>query len=158
MSVKHLQPEELHFECCCLRGLPSDLIFSFSENHLREDVLIWSSAERYVSFQDFEETFPACSSHGGNPAMQTPADSLRFLKDVAPPMMSGGVLRLCDVAPSVTALSCVYPSATGASLGTLTSELYVSVKTKHKTGRALVRSLCVSTEKSPRQTGQGQYT
>ena len=89
--------------------------------------------------------------------MQTPADSLRFLKDVAPPVTSGGVLRLCDVAPSVTVLSCVYPSTTGASLGTLTSELYVSVKTKHKTGRALVRSLCVRTEKSSQSLSLATY-
>lgn len=148
MSLKPLQPKELHFGCCCLWGLPSDLIFSFSGNHLREGILIWSSAERYVSFRDFEKTSPACSFHGGNPAMQTPADNLTFLKDVAPPMANGGVLRLCDMAPSMTALSCVYPSATGASLGRLTSEFYISVKTKHKTGRALVRSLCVRTEKS----------
>ena len=80
----------------------------------------------------------------------TPADSLTFLKDVAPPVASGGVLRPCDVAPSVTALSCVYPSATGASAGRLTSEFYISVKTRHRTGRALVRSLCVRTEKSSR--------
>lgn len=148
MSVKHLQPKEVRFEYCRLWGLPSDVIFSFSAGHLREVILIWSSAGRYVSFWDFGKTSPACSSHGGNPAMQTPADNLTFLRDVAPPVASSGVLRLWDVAPSVTALSCVYPSTTGASSWRLTSEFYISVKTKHKTGRAPVRSLCVRTEKS----------
>lgn len=31
--------------------------------------------------------------------MQTPADNLAFLKDVAPPVASGRVLGLCGVAP-----------------------------------------------------------
>lgn len=42
-------------------------------------------------------TFPAYSSHEGDPAMQTPADNLAFLKDVAPLMASGRVLSLCGV-------------------------------------------------------------
>lgn len=83
--------------------------------------------------------------------MQTPADSLGIperCRSPLPPMARGVVLRLCDVAPSVTALSCVYPSATGASLGRLTSEFCISVKTKRKMGRDLVRSpLCQGREK-----------
>lgn len=44
--------------------------------------------------------------------MQTPADSLAFLKDVAPPVLSPGTEL-----PSMTALSCVYPIAWGGEPG-----------------------------------------
>lgn len=37
--------------------------------------------------------------------------------------------------PSITVLSCVYPSSSG---GRLTSEFCISLKTKHNTGRDLV--------------------
>lgn len=56
-------------------------------------------------------------SHEGNSFMQTPADNLAFLKDVAPPVASGRVLSPVMELPSMTALSCVYPISWGRGRG-----------------------------------------